>query len=154
MEFNIVPVDDPCLVLDVGGASMEEGAGLILWAYNGQDNQRFKLHEDGHIEAVHSGLMLDIYRGEVKGRYIIQWPKHDGSNQKWTFHRDGTIRSPSGLCLDVQNVEEGTEVIVSPPHGGSSQKWYLVKAEERKLREDQEPKKENQKPKKEKQKPK
>ena len=51
-------------VLDVAGASTEDGARIIQWDWHGGDNQRFRLEPLGdgyvHIVAKHSGKVLDV----------------------------------------------------------------------------------------------
>jgi len=131
-DDNVFYVVSECngLVLDIAGASTNDRAQLIVYPYNGKNNQRFRFERNGLIRALHSNKVLDVEGGVQKGAGVIQWAEHGGSNQLWKLHSDGTIRliADSNLCLDVDHAkkESGTRVIVYPYNGGSNQRWRLV----------------------------
>ena len=75
------------------------------------------------------GSKIEGLLHEIQGGQIVVWDQHSGPNQNWTFYPDGTIRSPSGLCLDISggNVQKGTPIIAWPSNNGLNQKWTLRK---------------------------
>jgi hypothetical protein len=123
--------------LDVGGESMDEGAGVIQWSYWGGDNQKWKLEPVGggyfRIIAKHSARCLDVSSGSTKGGAgIMQWGYWGGDSQKWRLEPVGggyfrIIAKHSGKCLDVQNkhINDGDSVIQFKYLGGDNQKWRL-----------------------------
>ena len=126
MECFIASEANPNLVLDVFGCSKETGAKVIIYDFNGQDNQKWIIRGTS-IVSKNSGKALDANGGERKGAEIIQHPPHNGPNQVWYFHPDGTIRSQHGFCLDIcgGNIKAGTNVIAYESNGGINQKWRI-----------------------------
>eukprot|EP01100_Stratorugosa_tubuloviscum_P015421 TRINITY_DN88_c0_g1_i3.p1 TRINITY_DN88_c0_g1~~TRINITY_DN88_c0_g1_i3.p1 ORF type:complete len:133 (-),score=54.82 TRINITY_DN88_c0_g1_i3:123-521(-) len=129
--YYVVSQHNPNLVLDIFGGSRDQEAKLIVWTYNGNDNQKFRINDDGTIVSKHSGHCLDISGGVVKGHNIIQYSFHGGDNQRWRYHDDGTIRLRNGaLVLDIKggSRDAGAEVIGWELNGQTNQKWTLRKA--------------------------
>jgi len=128
-HFYIVSEHNPSLVLDIENASKNNCAHLIVWPYNGGDNQKFKFNSHGYIQSVHSGRVLDVEGGVHQGHKIIQYGAHGGDNQKWRLHKDGTIRLEGhNLAIDIENGshDKGAKLIAWPHHGNSNQRWRLV----------------------------
>lgn len=71
-------------------------------------------------------LTLDI-SGARHGGPIITYTPHGGSNQKWYFDDDFTIRSGTGMVLDVEGskFQQGTRIIGYRKHGGHNQKFRI-----------------------------
>ena len=78
------------------------------------------------IRSKHSGLVLDIARGE-HGADIVTFGKHGRDNQIWKW-KGNTIVSKLGHVLDVnaRGTEEGTKVIAWKHHGGANQQWIMI----------------------------
>ena len=73
--------------LDVEYFSYEQSAPLLVWQYNGGDNQKYNFEplEDGSykITVKHTGFVLDGTWGRENGTEVIQWEWHGGDNQHW-----------------------------------------------------------------------
>ena len=126
-ECYILSVADPNLALDVSEASMDLAAPLILSTFHGKDNQKFRFLEDGHIQSVSSGLMIDCARGRG-GQRIIQYKWIDSPKQKWDINPNGTINCKCGFCLDIQRFKykKGTNIIAWHPKNTLNQKWRVI----------------------------
>lgn len=77
-------------VLDVRGASLENGAHIIQWNSHGGDNQLFEIrHIDKtyyKIIAKHSGKVFDVWGGSRdNGATIRQYRSHGQDNQLFSF---------------------------------------------------------------------
>jgi hypothetical protein len=72
-------------VLEVEGASQENGARVVQWDWHGGPNQLFRVtlgHEGFGLRAVHSRKMLDVLRASGEpGAQLVQWDWHPGPNQ-------------------------------------------------------------------------
>ena len=101
-------------VLDVEGASGDNGVPIIQWGYHGGGNQLFQLEplDDGSFRLVaqHSGRVLDVEGGSTEnGTRIIQWDWHGGANQRFYIQALGSgyyrvTAQHSGRVLDVHGV--------------------------------------------------
>lgn len=132
-------------VVDIYGASLNNGAKTILWDKNNGNNQKFEVtYNNGryNIKAKHSGKYLrtdstidfnseshfdssNIYQNESKPIHFNEWylePTEDGYYN--------IISKFNGLYMDVCNSEtkNGTIVRCSEKNGKKSQKFRLVKA--------------------------
>ncbi|GHV34497.1 hypothetical protein FACS18949_10670 [Clostridia bacterium] len=110
-DYNIVSQLGSGKVLDVSGASWENGAGLILYQPTGGSNQVFSFRRqlDGSyiITPKHSGLPIEVSNSskEIEGR-IQQWALADGYPcKRWFLVADGSawkiVNANSNLCMDV-----------------------------------------------------
>ena len=75
-------------VLDVEGASHENGAKLIQWDWHGGPNQLFRIARSSgggfKLSALHSGKALDVARASQDlGVQLVQWDDHGGLNQQF-----------------------------------------------------------------------
>jgi hypothetical protein len=71
-------------------------------------------------------FVLDIAQGG-HGSPLILYNPHGGTNQKWFFDDDFTIRSGTGLVLDIEGGAsyQGTRIIGYGKHGGHNQKFRI-----------------------------
>lgn len=121
--------------LDVTGASGADGAKLIQWSCNGQNNQRFQAVDVGGGEyaliALHSGKCLDVTGASAaNGAQLIQFTCHFGDNQRFVVIdlTDGyslIMPKHSGKCLDVSggSVTGGAPIIQFACHVGPNQRF-------------------------------
>lgn len=129
-EFNIRNVSSG-LVLDVIGASMADGQGVILFPRNNGKNQLFNQNAevDGSfsLSALHSFKCLDVAGfSQQDGAPVIQFACHFGTNQRWRSQRMGRgviLRSVnSGKCLDARN----GGFPFPPASGAPLQQWACI----------------------------
>lgn len=123
-------------VLDVDGASPENGANVQQWAANGQANQHWRLEEanDGSYElvAIHSHKALDVDGASTDaGANVQQWHRNGGANQRWRLEElaDGTHRITnvnSGLVLTAASTENGANVYQADWTGDDTQRWSIA----------------------------
>ncbi|WP_276255884.1 RICIN domain-containing protein [Halomontanus rarus] len=79
-------------VLEVEGASTDNGANVRVGADEGGDHQRFVVRhvgdEEYSVEALHSGQGINV-EGERTdpGENVLQWPYGGAPNERWTFER-------------------------------------------------------------------
>ncbi len=73
-NFFYIVSDHNGMVLDIEHGSKDQGAKLILWPFNGGENQKWRFNEYGFITSVNSGHVLDVEGGAIQGRHLIQWP--------------------------------------------------------------------------------
>lgn len=72
-------------MIDIAGASPDNGAKAIVWSQHGGGNQKFKVNAEGQI-LTFCGKVLDIAGGsDLDGTPVIQWSISGGSNQMWHF---------------------------------------------------------------------
>jgi alpha-galactosidase len=102
-------------LLDVSNLSTADGADVVQWTANGQNNQRWDFRDlgDGYYNVVNvnSGKCLDVYGGTGAtgdGVRMTQWTCHTGTNQQWRIQDAGNgylqlIARHSGKCLTIQN---------------------------------------------------
>lgn len=107
------------LMMDVNGASTDDGASVIHSEYNGNDNQKFVFTHlgDGNykILATHSGKSLDVTGAALdNGTNVIQYPYHDPAQPHQNFIVVATgdgyyklIASHSAKVLEVTGVTGG-----------------------------------------------
>jgi uncharacterized membrane protein YgcG len=65
--------------------------------------------------------------GCADGAAIITHEAHGGTNQKWYFDDNSTIRSSTGMVMDVEGckLQKGTKIIGYEKHGGVNQKFRM-----------------------------
>jgi hypothetical protein len=124
-------------VLDVKGASDDNGAPIHQWDWVGGDNQKWHLDDVGgglwRIISVKSGKVLDVKDVSAdNGAPIIQWDWWGGDNQKWRLEDVGggfarIVSVHSGKVLDVKDVsaDNGAPIIQWDWWGGNNQRWQL-----------------------------
>ncbi len=129
-------------VLDVPGASLEDGAALIQYQaslpVSGNQSWLLEATPDGYyfIKARHSGKALDVpAASQADGTRIIQYaPYAQAANQQWKIEpvADGyykLVARHSGKVLDVAggSLEDGGQVIQYTDYAATSpnQQWQL-----------------------------
>jgi len=134
--FRIASASNPNLVLDVTGASNTPSTGLIVFTLNGGANQEYRRGPSDTVQAVGSGLYLDIQGGAASGARLIQFTFNGNSNQKFfpvSVGRNSdqvTIQvgnRHSNLCLDISNnnINSRTPVIAFNCNNQINQRWII-----------------------------
>lgn len=116
-------------MLDIVGASMEEGASLCMQAKGGGSSQMWRLTPDGHLENKLNLFVLDITeRNKGGGVAVCMRSKNGESSQLWNLTPDGYLQNRfNGLVLEVR---EGILLMdatlrIWAKTGESRQKWSL-----------------------------
>ena len=127
-------------VMDVSGASTNNGANIWQYSYNGGNQQKWDIATvgDGYytMKAAHSGRLAEVAGGAiVASGNVQQWDNTGGANQQWFFEYLGNgyfnIRNRfSGLYLDVAGVStnDTANIWQWDGTGGANQQWRLVPA--------------------------
>jgi cellulose 1,4-beta-cellobiosidase len=127
------------LYLDVIGARMDDGTGVIQYTKNGGANQQFDVEALGDgtysVRAAHSGKALEVYQSNADdGAELRQMTYTGGKNQRWRIADIGggvySITSAlSDKVIDVwrMNRRSGGAVKLYHWNAGSNQTWSLVR---------------------------
>jgi hypothetical protein len=123
-------------VLDIPGASLDEGTTLELFSSNDTDAQAWTIFvgNDGYCTIINkkSGLVLDVVGGAAcRGTAVDQWSSNDTRAQKWAAvqNSDGTVTFHSALgkdlVLDIPtgNTSNGNRLQIWSSNGSSAQKF-------------------------------
>jgi len=124
------------VVLDVPGGSTVSGTGIIVYTWNGGDNQLWAIQPAPNnpgfsvFRNKKSQLLLTV--PPVAGGQVIQVADNGQDTQLWRFVPTGdglsnyVINKHSGLVLDVKGVNawDGTPVIHYKQNNGANQQWY------------------------------
>ena len=96
-QANDVDAQEPTLVfynpqsrkvLDVAGASAQNGGNILSWPSHGGDNQLWKIGLEQQIINVRSQKAMDVDgMNKENGANVIQWDYWGGWNQKWQFNK-------------------------------------------------------------------
>lgn len=115
--------------IDVPGSSKEDGAKLIIYTKNGNDNQKFRITGAGDnkykIQCVHSGKWWNS--SGTKGAIITQ----SGSASTFTIQKqaDGTYRiiDSKGFYIGISgaNMRDGTNIILWTEASDASQTYIF-----------------------------
>lgn len=126
-------------VVDVNGASADDGANVQLFESNGSSAQKFVITRlsNGYYQIKNiNGKVLDVSGAERRGgANVIQWSWNGGANQQWKFVPAGNgyyyIENALGYYLDVYGAgtENGTNIMVWEKNYGPNQQFRLVSAE-------------------------
>ena len=126
-------------VLDVNGASKENGANVQLYEYTIGNQKRFKVTYlgDGYytIIAVHSNKSLDVKdASKQKGANVWQYEQNGTDAQKWVIKDVGNgnysiISKCNGLYVDVTNAsaKNFTNIQMCDGNGLNAQKFKFAK---------------------------
>lgn len=125
-------------VIDVDGASTNDGAEVILWPWSGQQNQRWKIevgYDGGYrFKCVHSDKVIEIPGSSASpGARADQWADSFSPNQWWrpVAAGDGWFRLvnvSSGLVLDTEDgaSADGVHLVQSPGQSDAhTQHWRI-----------------------------
>ncbi len=125
-------------VLDVSGASQNDGASIVISAYGGTDDQRWLVTAAGNgyyqiLNKLSSKSLALSATSLQNGAYIFQWDAAISDNELWQILPiDGLnykiVNKLSGKCLDVAgySTSNGARIQQWDYLGGSNQKWQLV----------------------------
>ncbi|WP_437932403.1 RICIN domain-containing protein [Sorangium sp. So ce291] len=128
-------------VMEVAGASSEDGAAVVQNPDSGGDNQKWSLNYNGsgyfRLTNVKSGKVLDVPDESTSdGIALKQWANHDGDNQAWLLidvgGGDVQIRNKnSGKLIGVVqgSTDDAAAVEQRASSGGEEQRWELVVAD-------------------------
>ena len=122
--------------LDVSGASKNDGANVLQYRYNGQNNQKWYLEKqsDGYyvIKCVNSGKVLDVAWGSKDDGANVQQCSYNGGNaQRWELRKVGNsyaiINKGSGKALDVsgRSTADNANVLQWRYSGAANKPWNL-----------------------------
>lgn len=125
-------------VLDVYNNSTADGADVIQWSDNGQNNQKWIITNTNNgykLTNANSGKVLDVYNSSTAdGADVIQWSDNGQNNQRWNIIDEGNgyynlVNVNSSKLLDVDNdsVADGANVLQWSSNGGYNQQWQLEK---------------------------
>jgi hypothetical protein len=121
--------------LDVNGASISSGTGLIQWACSGGTNQQWTFESAGsgwsRLKAGHSGQCMDLAsQSSANGVAVVQATCNGGTSQQWATEDMGggyfRIKSRySGLCVDVTaaSTADAAKVIQWSCSTSNNQQW-------------------------------
>lgn len=141
--FTISSAVNQTKLVDVAGASIEQGARVQLYSGNSTAAQRFRIVPDSDgvhcvIYNVCSGLVLDVRGGENSvGAVVQQWTYNGSAAQRWivSANDDGTYSlfselttsdgSPLVLDLPAANASDGNGLQLWTSNGTSAQRWGL-----------------------------
>ena len=127
-------------VLDVNGASKENGANVQLYEYSADNQKRFKVTYlgDGYytIIALHSNKSLDVKdASKQKGANVWQYEQNGTDAQKWVIKDVGNgnysiISKCNGLYVDATNASARnfTNIQMCDGNGLNAQKFKFEKS--------------------------
>jgi hypothetical protein len=137
ITVRLAPASNPFLFVDVSGASVQPGAAIIQWSYNGGQNQVWTLRPAGtDFEIVNKGSGQCITTDGVAGHWLYQAVCNGSAGQQWaTSITPGnlvgyTIRnSATNLYMDVQGASgsQGAHLDAWYKNGGANQ-YFLAHA--------------------------
>ncbi len=66
-------------------AATADGASVIIWDCNGQNNQKWRFNSDGSLTAIGANKCLDVpNHATANGVKLTIWTCSGGANQRWT----------------------------------------------------------------------
>ncbi|RSM47306.1 lectin [Amycolatopsis balhimycina DSM 5908] len=124
-------------VLDVKGASRDDGAAVIQWPWTGAVNQQWRLLPASggsvRIVSVNSGKVLDSPGGSARGAGLDQWSDTSGDNQWWQVVAVSgdvcrLVNVRTGWCAEAENssTADGARIVQNPYTGGAHQQWRIA----------------------------
>jgi len=126
------------LALDVNGASTANGASMIQWPQNGNNNQQWIITgtSGSYCKIINrnSGLALEVAgQSTANGANIDQWSWWGGNNQQWTLYPVTTgiyqvSNANSSLAMEVagQSIANGANIDQWSWWSGNNQQWIIV----------------------------
>jgi len=112
--------------LDVSGASQANGAQVVIWDCNGNDNERWTNTAAGELRSYDTKCLDVLNQATAPGSAVSIWDCNGGANQRWTVNGNGTIvGAQSGLCLSPAggSTANGTPVVIAACTGATNQQW-------------------------------
>lgn len=136
--YEIAPMTNTNLRLDVDDASLDSGRNVKVWDSNGSLAQRWWVRGAGDgwytLTACCSAKALDVKDASAaSGANVQQWDRNGSNAQKWRFEmgEEGlTIVSALGTTLDVfgGSGSRGANVDAYASNGTAAQQWRLSSA--------------------------
>ena len=135
--FRISSALNGSKVIDVSGASHDDGAKVQIFSWNQSDAQLFVLNEVGNglyeIENVESGKVVEVGNGlTANGSKINQYSRNGTVSQHWNIIDRGNesysfINCNSGKALDVPNgvASDYAQLQVYDANKSDAQCWML-----------------------------
>ena len=130
-------------VVDISGASKNNGANAQIYDFNKTDAQKYRISYDaaGYVTFtnVNSGKVLDVASAStIPGANVQQYSSNGSRAQKWIVEKNEsgsyTISSAlwSKLSLDVSGAStaNGANVQIYRANGSSAQQWKFVSESE------------------------
>ena len=126
-------------LIEVGGASQDNGANVNQWPANGHDTQRWLVTgtDNGYYSLINlnSGKAMEVYSsGTADGDNITQWEYWGGAAQQWqvTDRGNGYFslgNRNSGKALDLFNFDtaDGANIAQWGYWGADAQLWQMTK---------------------------
>lgn len=128
------------MVMDVSGASSNDGANVQLYSWNNTDAQKWRVSHDakGYVTLTNtgSGKVLDIAGGSsANGANVQQYASNGTWAQKWIAvkNSDGSFTFRSAVTgqrvIDVEDgsTANGANIQIFASNGTNAQKWVLSK---------------------------
>lgn len=136
-EYRISSKLNTGYVLDLRRSSMANGGNVILYSWQGGNNQRWHIQYLGkgayRVYNVKSGLSLDVSRSSLANKAnILQWSWNNTGNQRWGFtsNTDGSyaiVREGTSCAIAVDGTTAGNSRNIHQYKRGSAknQRWVL-----------------------------
>ena len=123
-------------VLDVSGASCDNGANIHLYKRHNGSNQKFRFtyQNNGYYSILNYGSGQAVNRNLSSGN-VLQWPWHGGENEQWALESAGDgyfyIRSRSGNYLDNtgREIKNGNNIHTYKRNQSIAQTWKLIETD-------------------------
>jgi hypothetical protein len=119
-------------VLDVAGGKTNPETQVLLYAYNGGNNQQWQITADGVIKSKLGNYALDMK--EVPGwanKLLVINPINGSATQQWVLGADGTIKNKTnGFAIGsytADSVQVGIVYYLANP-AQPIEKWAVVNA--------------------------
>ena len=128
------------LVLDIGGASRENGGNVQLWYNTNVPQQKYKVKYLGNgyysMSVEHTGKMVDVSGGVGNdGTNVQQYDSNGTDSQKWIIQDAGDgyyyiISKLENLYLTVANgkAQAGANIQINNAQNSKAQKFKIEKA--------------------------
>lgn len=118
------------LVLDVYAYNYANTASVVMWAQNGQNNQRWQMDNRGALRSTHNtNKCLDASNANT-GSPVYIFDCHTGGNQRWFQDTRGRLRPYHAVtkCLDIKgaNTAQGAVVQLWDCVDVNQQKWSVA----------------------------
>ncbi|MGD0245239.1 MAG: RICIN domain-containing protein [Streptosporangiaceae bacterium] len=113
--------------VDDSGNSSANGAKVVIWTCNGNDNAQAWKYTNSQLE--HNGKCLNDQRTGGNGSKVILYTCNGGANEKWTHKTNGefVMKAKGGqYCLDdpASSKKDGTQLIVWKCNNATNQHWF------------------------------
>ena len=134
---------DGQMVMDISGASTDNGTNTMIHLYNGGENQKFEVKKCGdgryQIIAKHSQKCVTVANGNKENGANIEQNENSGlDSQKWILVDAGNgfyfiYDSNSGRCIDLQNADatDGNNIRIYDSNQSPAQMWKFTPAMDR-----------------------